>query len=459
MRRSGSDNALNTIAAISSVVGAGARIIVRVSGAEAHRITRELATVTDAQGGAAFQSRVWPGAMGWIYWFVKPRSYTGEDLVEFHIPGNPVLARMLLDEIVRRGARQADAGEFTARAYFNGRMDLTQAEGVAATIGAHSERELRAARQLLAGELARRLTPVMDAIAQALALVEVGIDFSDEDVTFLSVEQVRERCSIARGALDTILAESARFERLTHEPRIVLVGRPNAGKSTLLNALAGRERAVVSEVAGTTRDAIWAEVRLARGVVRVVDVAGVEEGSGFGVQGSGEESIARQMREQAMREVGGADLVILVREALDGREMVELERKVDFVIKTKVDLLTDEVGKETKERGRQECLPHHQIHHVSALTGYGTDALRHRLDELAFGTEVGGAGLALNARHVGAIAEAREALIRAHSSVEAGAEVVAMELREALEALGGVLGRMSPDDLLGRIFSGFCIGK
>jgi tRNA modification GTPase len=353
---------------------------------------------------------------------------------------------MVLAEIVRLGARHAEPGEFTARAYFNGRLDLTQAEGVAATIGAHSQRELRAARQLLGGELARRLRPVMDDVAQELALIEVGIDFADEDVTFLSAEQVRERCGGATAALDALLAESARFERLSHEPRIVLVGRPNAGKSTLLNALAGAERAVVSEVAGTTRDALWADVRLARGVVRVVDVAGIEEGSGVRVQGSAEGDIARQMREQAMREVATADLVVLVEDVSARTERPELARTPDLTVRTKLDLVP------SFEVEQAACA-------VSAETGAGMEALRAHLDQLAFGPTAAGTGLALNARHVNLITQAKEALARATDAIPAGPELVALELRDVLDALGGVLGRLSPDDLLGKIFSTFCIGK
>ncbi len=433
------------IVAISSAVGAAARVIVRVSGPGAMEVARGVTDAAPLVGGRAVRCRIWPGCSGWVYSFVGPRSYTGEDLVEFHLPGSPVLARMVLDEMVRRGARQAEPGEFTARAYFNGRIDLTQAEGVAATIGAQSERELRAARQLLGGELARRLRPVMDDVAQALALIEVGIDFSDEDVTFLSADQVRGRCAAASGALGAVLAESARFERLAHEPRVVLIGRPNAGKSTLLNALAGVERAVVSDVAGTTRDALWAEVRLARGVVRVVDVAGIEEGLGVGVQGSAEEAIARQMREQAMREVEGADLLVRVEDGSTTRGAVDVGRAADLLVITKGDLpVVRPVGGAVI---------------VSALSGRGLEELRRRLDELAFGAVADGGGLALNARHVRALEEAQSALGRAIHSIEAGSELVAMELRETLEVLGGVLGRMSPDDLLGRVFSEFCIGK
>lgn len=459
-------NSSDTIVAISSAVGPAARMIVRLSGARSHEIARGLIVdtcVREHSSGSAFCARIWPNVSAWIYWFAGPKSYTGEDLVEFHIPGNAVLARLLLDEIVLRGARQAEAGEFTARAYFNGRMDLTQAEGVAATISAHSEREMRAARQLLGGELARRLGPVMESIAEALALVEVGIDFSDEDVTFLSAEQVRDRCDVAHRSLDAILNESSRFERLSHEPRIVLVGRPNAGKSTLLNALAKAERAVVSAVAGTTRDAIWAEVRLARGMVRVVDVAGIEEvGSGQWEVASIEAEIARKMREQAMKAVAGADLVVGVEDFMGAGERVKLERAVDLVVKTKVDLESDKDKRQkTEEKDkniRATELSGSESVVVSAKTGEGMEELRARLDRLAFGTEAG-VGLALNARHVAAIEDARQALSRATDAVDAGAELVAMELREVLDALGGILGKISPDELLGRVFSKFCIGK
>ncbi|HSI32018.1 MAG TPA: GTPase [Tepidisphaeraceae bacterium] len=458
----------DTIVAMASAAQEGAaRVVVRASGSGALRIAREMSDVGEVAGGSAVVAKVWPGVWRWVYAFVGPRSYTGEDSVELHVPGGHV-GRMIVEEIVRRGlARPAEAGEFTARAYLNGRLDLTQAEGVAATISAAGERQARAARQLLSGELARRLSPVMEDLAALLALVEVGIDFSDEDVTFVAGEEVAERSGEAAGALDKLLAESVRFERLSAEPRIVLVGRPNAGKSTLVNALAGQARAVVSDVAGTTRDALSARVRLMRGAVVVVDVAGIAEGE-EGVRGSGDEgsggvtgvltsvrhegapdgeegldAIERQMRERALREVAEADLVVLVRAVDDARAPVDLPRAPDLVITSKWDLDGNASGLALT---------------VSALTGAGMDDLRTRLDEMAFGADVGGV-LALNARHVAAVEAARAALGRVAESAALGPEVVALGLREALDALGDVLGRMSADDLLGRVFSQFCIGK
>jgi tRNA modification GTPase len=433
-------NHTDTIAAISSATGSAARMIVRMSGSEAHRIAGEIASDLTAGRGVAHRTTLRFADLdvpAWVYVFVSPNSYTAQDLVEFHIPGNPLLARMLLEQMVARGARLAEAGEFTARAYFAGRIDLAEAEGVAATISAHSEQELRAARQLLAGELSRRLRPAMDLVAETLALLEAGIDFSDEDISFISRAQVRERVNGIDAMLRELTEGSARFERLTHEPTFVLLGRPNAGKSTLLNALARRERAVVSDLAGTTRDVLSAEIQLRRGMVRVLDVAGVGDASS--------DDIERQMMQQANRAAEAADFVVYVRDVTDDRPAAEMPRAADLVVATKTDLrgaadIDDGVG-------------------VSAVTGEGIAELRERLDAIAFGSDSGTFTLALNARHLQALGEARQALTRTAAGADAGAELVALELRDALDALGRVLGQVSPDDLLGRIFSTFCIGK
>jgi tRNA modification GTPase len=423
----------DTIAAISSATGPAARMIVRMSGPDARRISDEITSTHAANASRTSLHFAKLHVPAWVYAFTAPHSYTTQDLVEFHIPGNPLLARMLLDELIARGARHAGAGEFTARAYFAGRIDLAEAEGVAATISAHSQQELRAARQLMAGELARRVRPAMDSLAEALALLEAGIDFSDEDITFLSPQELRKRIEQTDALLRDLIDHSGRFERLTHEPTFVLLGRPNAGKSTLLNALSGSERAVVSHVEGTTRDVLSAEIHLRRGLVRVLDVAGLAEGDA---------EIERKMAEQAQRAAEAADFVIFVRDATDRRADLPLPRAADLVITTKADLLDTQAQ-----------------YAVSAKTGTGLAELRQRLDRLAFGADSATATLALNARHLAALNDARQALDLALHATDAGAELVALELREALDALGQILGQISPDDLLGRIFATFCIGK
>jgi tRNA modification GTPase len=281
-------------------------------------------------------------------------------------------------------------------------------------------------------------------IAETLALVEVGIDFSEEDVTFLPADELRRRVEEIDSTLATLLSESTRFERLAHEPRIVLVGRPNGGKSTLINALTGQARSVVSDVAGTTRDVLSAPLALPRGLVQLVDVAGL----GASTDATVTSEIESQMRTHALREVQSADHVMLLHDATDLTSPLDVGRPPDLIVISKVDLDSDE-----RARGR------HGIH-TSARTGQGMTELRDALDRLAFGSAGPGSSLALNRRHVACIEDARAALARVPGRVDDGAaELIALELREALDALGRILGSVTPDDVLGRIFSSFCIGK
>ncbi|MGD0389256.1 MAG: tRNA modification GTPase [Tepidisphaeraceae bacterium] len=436
----------DTIAAISSATGRAARMILRLSGPQTFPIAAGLG-IAGSGGGSAFRRELRFGDIScpaWVYQFYSPRSYTGEDLVELHIPGNPLLARMLLAWLMQHGSRQAEPGEFTARAYFNGKLDLSQAEGVAATIWAQNQQHLAAARRLMAGELARRLRPTMDLLAESLALIEAGIDFSEEGIEFLSRHDAAARLDKGIGQLEALVAESVRFETLTHEPTIVLAGRPNAGKSTLTNALAGKHRSIVSPQPGTTRDALSVEIVLPRGVARLIDVAGIEE-SGQPPPSPPLRDVHEQMGNTAHRAIERADVLVLVRDATDARADVPLPRSPDLLVASKSDLVENHpISGESLW--------------VSAVTGEGLDALRQSLDRVAFGSDSVGASLALSGRHLQALDDAIGALSRA-KDVPGSLELLAAEIRAALDALGGILGAVTPDDILGRIFSKFCIGK
>jgi tRNA modification GTPase len=434
----------DTICAISSSAGPAARMIVRLSGPAARVMALTICPDLPAQVSARRHRLHFCDleVVAWVYGFVWPRSYTGEEMVEFHLPGNMKLVQLLIGHLQRRGARMAEPGEFTARAYFNGRLDLTRAEGVAAIISAHGERELQAARQLLAGELAGRLRPMMDRLTEALALIEAEIDFVDEPVTFLARPDLRRRLDAILDDLRNLLSNSRRFERLSHQPRVVLVGRPNAGKSTLLNWLAGHDRAIVSPLAGTTRDVLWTEVMLPAGSIHLVDVAGLE------MDESPESVVDAQMREHARRAIAEADLAVLVQEVGDPRPPIQVDRPFDLCVDTKADLLKAPAG------SVGDAIL------ISAKTGLGRDNLIGALNRLAFAGDGGEARLALNHRHVQSIERAADHLQQAAEMAESESiELLALELRAALDHLGRILGVVSPDELLGEIFSRFCIGK
>lgn len=428
----------DTIAAPATPPTPAPRAIVRTSGPSVFELLATLAA-GDRPAHASAVERLLDLAPGivvaaTIYAFVGPRSSTGEDVVEYHLPGSPLFVRLLLSRLFERGARLAEPGEFTARAFFNGRLDLARAEGVAATIAAASRQELDAARQLLAGELSRRLAPIVATAVDALASVEADLDFADEPVDALAAEAVDARIEAIDASLAALLRSSARIERLQQEPRIVFSGPPNAGKSSLVNALAGIDRAVVSDVAGTTRDPLSTRVALRRGHVTLVDTAGLEADA--------EGAIDRQMQSAARDERARADVRVLVRPAGESGRDVD-EAQADLIVRSKVDLArptADGIG-------------------VSVVTGDGLAALRERLDALAFGSKGGGQSLALNTRHVALLEAARAALADARSASAMGPEFVAAAMRRSLDALGGVGGAVTPDDVLGKIFGSFCIGK
>lgn len=427
--------------------------------------------------------------VAWV--FRGPRSYTGEDMVELHMPGSPALVADVVARLVAAGARPADPGEFTLRAVLNGRIDLVAAEAVAARIAARSDGQLRAATELAAGTLTRTVAALNDALADVLAELEAALDFADEPIEFISAARAADRLAAARGRLADLVARAGDFEQLEHRPTVVLVGPPNAGKSTLTNRLTGLERALCSPVAGTTRDVLSAPLALPGGEVRLLDGAGLSPD----VPADPLDALARRAAESA---VALADAVVLVLDATaDPRAQYALTRPLPpgrpiVRVLNKCDLLGDSAqplplgGGESDEFGRESDVaqPPATVNstgratgpeedtagggsatfmRISALTGQGVDRLRAALDRAVFADESArpAEGLMLNARHRAALSAAGSALERAIAlAADAGVpELLAHELREAIDRLGEISGRVLTDDILSRIFSKFCVGK
>jgi tRNA modification GTPase len=457
----------DTIAAIASTPGRTVRAIVRVSGpATASLLGTIIRTEPDDSPSgdrppAALRARLWlTDSLSFPVLIIRsfaPRSYTGEDTCEILIPGNPHLAERVLARLLGvPGVRLASPGEFTARAYLNGKLTLQQAEGVAATIAAEDREQLAAARELLSGATGSTYRAWADELTTMLALVEAGIDFTDqEDVVPIAPRELHARLSRLRDGITSHLGAAAATEATTALPRVVLVGRPNAGKSTLFNALLGRRRAVVSDVAGTTRDVLEETLDLTRDLpggcpVMLVDLAGLDES--LAAPGT----LDAHAQRQARHAIESGDAIIYCDPA--GRFDLRLPRKPTLRVQTKADLPTaPAVGGVTGAE-----LP--AAIAICALDGWNLPVLRRAIVDAVSGSRAAGiAGLL--PRHRRQLSQARLALgtalggVDPHSAHLPEPEVIADSLRAALDALGELIGRISPDDVIGRIFATFCVGK
>ena len=439
----------DTIVAIATAAGAGGVGIVRLSGPRARPIAETIggralaprsatyARFTDADGAVIDD--------GIALHFRAPASFTGEDVVELQAHGSPVLLRQLVARCIVLGARQAAAGEFSQRAFLNGKLDLAQAEAIADLIAAGDERAARAARRSLDGVFSRRVEALM---AQVLAIrvhVEAAIDFADESLDTLGGTALRERLQAATGALGELRRDAERGRTLRDGLHVVLVGPPNAGKSSLLNALAGSDRAIVTDIPGTTRDLLQEAIRIDGVELTLVDTAGLRLAG---------DAIEAEGIRRARAELGRADLALVVLDARDpetGRvavadEVASVPRRL--WLHNKADLLevTADLGEDALA--------------VSAQTGQGLDALHQRLLALSGAGEAGEGAFSARARHVQALAEAtRQLEVAAAELRHERLELAAEALAQAHDALGGIGGRVGADALLGHIFAAFCIGK
>jgi tRNA modification GTPase len=449
----------DTIAAIATSPGAGGIGVVRVSGPQARAIATAL-TGKKLRQRIVYLCTLRDGAgatldRGIALFFRAPRSYTGEDVLELQAHGS----RIVLDAIVRRvcelGARPARAGEFSERAYLNGKLDLTQAEAVADLIAAGSEAAARAAIRSLQGEFSQQVRALFEALVRLRAWLEATLDFPEEDLAhgeqdFLRAAPLVEGLASLRRQLDALLAATRRGVLLRDGLHVTIIGRPNTGKSSLLNALARSERAIVTEIAGTTRDVLRESVNLDGIALTLVDTAGLRESSDI-VEAEG-------MR-RARAELAQADVAILVTDSTSAETDCRLldgcaAAATRIVVCNKID-----VNGEAARRSADETTGEVSIW-LSAKSGAGLDLLRAELARLAGHDDGAQGAFSARTRHVQALQNVATHLSTAHAQLEIRAgELAAEELRHAQQSLGEVTGEYSSDDLLGAIFSTFCIGK
>jgi tRNA modification GTPase len=447
----------DTIAALASPSGGAARGIVRVSGPDALRCVEPVFVPDDGRAlGAVRRPSALSGAFtlpgpiapmpGVLYLWPSSRSYTRQPTAELHTLGSPPLLEALLAQLHLHGARSAQPGEFTLRAFLAGRIDLTQAEAVLGVIDARGRQELDAALAQLAGGLAAPLARLRGDLLDVLAHLEAGLDFTDEDIEFVSRDELEEQVTGAQAEVERLAAQMEARGEAARQIRAVLVGAPNAGKSSLYNALTGQS-ALVSEQAGTTRDYLTARLDLDGLLCELVDTAGLADGTVDHIGAAAQEATRRQQR-QAEIELLCLDATreLTSDQAQAAKEQAHCERVVVF---TK----TDQPRRAPPIAGAIE---------TSSRTGAGLNRLRARLRD--FGRTGNSettvvAATALRCRE--GLRCAAEALARAHrlAASARGEELVAAELRETLSHLGEVAGVVYTDDILDRIFSRFCIGK
>jgi tRNA modification GTPase len=440
----------DTIAAIATPAGRGGIGVVRVSGDMASAIAKSIAGTQPSPRHATLASfRSAEGNVmdrGIALFFAAPHSYTGEDVLELQGHGGPVVMQQLLHRCVELGARLAQPGEFTQRAFLNDRLDLAQAESVSDLIDASSVEAARSAARSLAGDFSRRVHALVDQLIRLRVHVEACIDFPEEEIDPADRAAQREQLAAIQRAMEELLSEARQGAVLRDGLTVVLIGRPNVGKSSLLNRLAGDEVAIVTPIAGTTRDHVRATVSVEGVPVHLIDTAGLR-GAGDEIERIGIE------RTWAAIESAGAALYITDGDAADeAEERAHLARLPSGMprvrVMNKIDLTGEPEGADREEGSIR----------ISAKTGAGVPALRAWLLETA-GWKPHGEGLFMaRARHLTALEATRRHLLSAAASDQAF-ELMAEELRLGQQSLSRITGEFGADDLLGEIFSRFCIGK
>lgn len=464
-------NVEDTIVAISSPPGSSVRGIVRLSGPAAVEIatrvftpdgSRRLSEIlenTHLDGTIRVAQADLPGS---VMLFRGPRSYTRQDMVELHLLGAPGVLALTVEALLAAGARRAEPGEFTARAFLAGRMDMAQVHGVAAMIAARSDRQLQAAERLLHGALSRTALAAREELADLLSLVEGALDFADEPIEFIAPDQLRARLRSVADALQRASDAGLRAERWGRLPRVLLLGAPNVGKSSLLNRLTGMDRAICAPVPGTTRDVLSAPLQWADADCLLIDAAGVDRPR---------TKLDALAQDAAGRAKAEAELVLHVVDVTHPRawparrEHDATASDAAVVVANKADLLAED--RLADAVARLEALGLGPVCPTSAVTGAGCDALKALIAGALHDREIDSndATIVLMSEHRqalrGAVEAVRDALKLAAASGDSldNADLVALELHTAADRLGRLVGQDLPDDLLGRVFGRFCVGK
>jgi len=456
----------DTIAAISTPLGTGGIGIVRISGPRSLAIAERLFRRRGKGRPTLFSRRFYTGEIlhpadgrvldeVLLVYMASPKTYTREDVVEIQCHSGILVLQEILQAVLASGARLAEPGEFTKRAFLNGRLDLAQAEAVIDLIQAKTRRSLEIAHGQRAGRLSGEVDALQDDLLDFLALLEAEIDFPEEGLPEVSREELRRRLMVNRSGLEALLRTYEEGKLYREGLAVVIAGRPNVGKSSRLNSLLREERAIVTAIPGTTRDVIEETLNLSGIPLRIMDTAGLRR-----AQDAIEEEGVRRTRERLSQ----ADLVIWV---VDGSEPLTPE-DLDLLAllgprRTAIALNKNDLPRGFPPESLRERIPEAPLVSISALRGSGIEILKDEIRRmiLAGKTESPGEILLSNLRHKQALEKARQALEQALESLTAGlsAEFVSLDLREAQRALGEIVGTHTSEDILERIFSQFCVGK
>ncbi|MDH5629051.1 MAG: tRNA uridine-5-carboxymethylaminomethyl(34) synthesis GTPase MnmE [Gammaproteobacteria bacterium] len=452
-------NQLDTIVAVATPPGKGGVAIVRLSGDKSHAIAKKILQKDLKPRQASYlpfyDQNNQQIDQGIAIYFKNPHSFTGEDVVELHAHGGPIIVDLIIEVVLTFGAKLAEPGEFSKRAFLNDKMDLIQAEAIADLINSGSKQAAASAIRSLAGEFSRQIKTLVEKVINLRMYVEAAIDFPEEEIDFLADEKITEQINEIISKLKSIQKNANQGSLLREGIKVVIAGKPNAGKSSLLNVLSGKESAIVTDIEGTTRDVLTEYIDIDGLPLHLVDTAGLREAK---------DKVEQIGIERARKEIQQADVILLVVDCREDENIIlqneikkyfadDIELPKIVIARNKCDLIEESANNKLTDSATVVTL--------SALKNVGIDRLKNQLKEIV-GFQSGESGVFMaRRRHVEAINQARDHVetgLKQLEEMRAG-ELLAEELKLTQQALNEITGEFTSDDLLGKIFSSFCIGK